>query len=371
MPDIKRILVKKIIRYLRSSLSLKKNNKINIVFETPVKFHYFHIESVVKQIVQDDRYKVTIIKWAGFRPEDQIPGVTYKTFDAFWHDWFNIYDILITTELERRPGWFVDGTAICMMHGAGAKVSYIKTPEINDYDVIFSVGPILYEILNEYVHDTVTVEAIGLPATDVLLDSNHSPVPLGIKLDSSKPTLLYAPSWAYDAKNVSMDDNILNELTKIKNYNVIIRPHPNLLKPKSCNGYDWNPSINKLKTNGVQVSYAEDHSVYELLPHIDLLIGDISSVTFEYLIFNRPIILYMKEGVLEASDAKEFTDPLFSATTRLVTAEDLQSTVNTLNHEKDGLAKARIEFLNNMLFNVGTATNNAVKTIEKYAFQIK
>ena len=370
MLDKKRIFVKKILRKIRSLLPFD-NDKIHIVFEAEMKFHYFHLEPIVKKIVQDNRYKVTIIKWNEFGENDRIPGVTYKSFNSFWHDWFNLYDILLTSDLARRPGWFIDGIAICMFHGAGAKMAYFKKPELNDYDVIFSVGQMTYNAQIKYVANTVAVEQVGLPVSDELLTNRDWPIPKGITLDSSKPTLLYAPSWAYDAKNVSMDDDILNELAKIKNYNIVIRPHPNLLKPSSCSGYDWNIIINKLKDNGIQISYSIDHSVYELLPHIDLLIGDISSVTFEFLIFNRPIILYMKEWVLEAYDAKEFTDPMLSATTRLLDANKLKETLKNISYEDESLMEYRTSLLNNMLFNIGSSTSAAVKIIEKYSFPYK
>lgn len=369
MLDIKRIIVKKIIKNTLKLIPFNFNSKIHIVFEAPRKFHYFHMQTIVNKIILDNRFKVTIVKWTDFCDEDKIEGVTYKSFEDFWHDWFNLYDIFVTTEFERKPSWFVDGTSICMMHGAGAKMGPLKTPAINDYDVIFSVGPMTYEVQKAYVNDSVIIEKVGLPATDILTAKNTSLLPKSISIDKTKPTLLYAPSWAYDPTNISMDNEILNEISKIKDFNVIIRPHPNLLNPNSCNGYDWNIKINKLKSNGVQVSYSEDHSVYELLPHIDIMIGDISSVTFEYLIFNKPIILYLKEGVLDAYDAKEFKDPLLSSTTRLIDASSLTEILNNINKNEDLHKIARAELLNNMLFNVGQATQSAITVIEKYAFE--
>ena len=368
MKDTKRIFVHKTIKHIRRLLPWPTDNRVQIIFDAPAKFHYFHLEPIIKRIVKDERYNVTIIKPTDFKPEDRIPNVNYITFEKYWHNWLNNYDLLITTELERRPGWFVDGTAICMFHGAGAKMSYFKKPEINEYDVIFSVGPMTYRVQKEYVNNSVIVEEIGLPASDILVQDKKVNIPKGITINNTKPTLLYAPSWAFESKNISMDADILNELANINTYNVIIRPHPNLLKPNSCNGYDWNPLINTLKEKGIQVSYSKDHSIYQLLPHIDLLIGDISSVTFEFLIFNRPIILYMNVGVLEANDAKEFTTPLLSATSRLNKADELKKLLNTLRKDEDTLVNNRTELLHNMLFNIGGATDSAVKTIEKYAF---
>lgn len=368
MPDNKRLLFKKLLRFLQYLTPQIKQKKVHIVFDACEKFHYFHIEPIVQKIIEDKRFKVTIIKWRGFNKKEMIQGVTYRSFHQFWHDWFNLYDILVSTELERKPAWFNDGIAVCMFHGAGPKISYIKTPVINEYDILFSVGPTIYNILKEYVDDFVTVEKIGLPITDALISDTPHPLPASIKINPSKPSLLYAPSWSLNTEHISMDDDILNSLTEIENYNVIIRPHPNLLIPEKCNNKNWNIKLEELKKLGIQISYSKDHSAYDLLPHVDILLGDISSVTYEFLILNRPIILYMKDGVLNAFDAEEFTSPLLSATTKLQSAESLKSTIEKINLT-DNLSTDRTELLNQTLFNIGSATDAAITAITKYYYK--
>jgi len=353
---------------VRSALPWGVDTRKHIVFEACEKFHYFHMQPIIEKIIEDGRYQISIVKWSDFDKQDALPGVNYLSFNEFWHDWFTLYDILITTELERRPGWFQDGTAICMFHGAGPKMSYIKNPEINAYDVVFSVGPMTYKVQQAFVNKSVSVEKIGLPIIDGLLSGDPASLPETIRLDNSKPTLLYAPSWSTNPDLISMNNAILDTLSSLHNYNVIIRPHPLLLIPEKCNNFDWNPKINELRASGVQISYAKDHSIYEIMAHIDVLLGDISSVTYEYLVFDKPVVLYMKEGVLAAFDAEEFAAPLLDATTRLNAPEDLNSVLNALNDESDQRSGARRKLRDDTFYNVGSATACAVKTIEKYAF---
>jgi len=362
MSDVKRTIVKKFIKLIQLLIPKLGCKKTHIVFEACEKFHYMHIESVVKSFVEDDKFKVTIIKWANFDPADKIPNIIYKTFNEFWHDWFTIYDILVTTELERRPGWF-DGIAIGMSHGAGPKMSYMKNPAINDYDVIFSVGPMTYEVQKAYVNESILVEKVGLPITDNLLKEKNN-LPSTIRLSSSKSTILYAPSWSNKKDLISMDDAILHELSNLQDYNIIIRPHPNLLNPAKCNGIDWNVKMDELKKLGLQISYSQDHSVYEILQHVDILIGDMSSVTYEFLILDRPIILYMKEGVLSEYDADDFFEPLIQATTSLKSANLLSGILKTLYNNK--ISEARNKLLNRTLFNVGKSTDYAITAIKKH-----
>lgn len=357
--DVCRIIIKRLVKYIWPF-----RRKIRIVFDASERFHYFHLEPIIKQVLKDEKFDVTIVHWGDICPSEILPKVHYKTFLEFWHDWFNHYDLLITTELERRPGWFVSGKAVCVFHGAGPKMSYIKNPAINNYDVVFSVGPSTYKVQTAYVDCSVTVEPIGLPITDSLVKGECHQIPDGITLDLEKKTLLYAPSWAKDINRVSMDESILTELTKIQNYNVVIRPHPNLLFPERCGGIDWNIKFNELAKAGVQISLSKDHSAYELLPHVDVFVGDISSVTYEFLFFDRPIFLYMKPGVLNAFDAEEFISPLLSATESLTSAEDLKEKLLTVEKTNIELSRSRTILLNETFFNIGSSVESAVNAIE-------
>lgn len=364
MTDKKRLLVKNTLRFMRSVFPFKSKTKTHIVFEACEKFHYFHMEPIVKALLEKDEFKITIVKWNNFDESEKLDGVSYITFKQFWHDWFGLYDIMISTELERRPDWFKDGTAICMFHGAGPKLSYMKTPAINDYDIIFSVGPTTYKAQQDYVDNIVTVEKIGLPISDMLLNT-QLPIPTPLKLDASKPTLLYAPSWSLTTEHISMDNEILDVLSAIDQYNVIIRPHPNLLVPEKCNGTDWNIKLKEIEKDGIQLSFSSDHSAYELLPHVDVLLGDISAVTYEFLILDRPIILYMKDGILEAFGAKEMSEPLLNATSKLQSAAQLKDVLNELDDDNIEKNQARKELLEQTLFNIGHATEAAVEVISK------
>lgn len=364
MTDTKRLLVKSILRSIRPLLFLAPSPKTHIVFEACEKFHYFHMEPIVHMLLHDPNFKITIVKWNNFSDNDRIQGINYISFNEFWHDWFSLFDILVTTELERRPGWFKDGTAICMFHGAGPKMSYMNCPAIFDYDIIFSVGPLTYESQKNYVKDKIRIEKVGLPILDSLIDKTRPPTPHPIVLDTSKPTLLYAPSWSLDNEHISMNEEILESLSKQDDFNIIIRPHPNLLDPNKCNGFSWKEKFLALSDKGVQISYSHDHSAYQLLPHIDVLIGDISAVTYEYAILDRPIILYMKDGILDDFDATEFLEPLLAASTRLTNPEELKQVLSTALSNNDPKSDARKQLIEKTFFNIGKATESATSVIK-------
>jgi len=342
--------------------------KRNIVFDAFTDFHFFHVEPIVKMLVNDDRFNVIVVMSDNFTLENAIENVKYITSHDFKENWSGVYDILITTEFDRKPRWFGDSIAICMFHGVGPKMGYIRNPKINDYDVIFSAGPATYDVQTGYVANDTKVIPVGLPVTDSLIDDSEVKLPASIKLDNSKPTLLYAPSWASDSNDISMDEGILKELKNIKDYNIIVRPHPFLLEASKCGGKDWTILFDELAQEGISISYSNDHSVYQILKYVDVLLGDVSSVVYEYLILNRPIMLYMDDNVLTNLGAADFLEPLLSASTRVMQPADLVTKLSDIKVGDESKSQARQALLKNTLFNVGSSTKIAGSEIIKLTY---
>ncbi|MGO3049929.1 MAG: CDP-glycerol glycerophosphotransferase family protein [Staphylococcus sp.] len=130
---------------------------------------------------------------------------------------------------------------------------------------------------------------IGYPRIDATLNSNKDDVikninKQGIKTDDS-PILLFSPTWR--GQFVSKpEDNIedmieiverLNEETK---YQIILKVHPFI--------YDKVKHNKKLKPYLI----ADDFDTNELLSAIDMLVTDYSSIFFDYLVTDKPIIFY-------------------------------------------------------------------------------
>jgi len=365
-PDRKRYFTVKVIKLLQNIMSGNKTGKkISVLFDTCEKFHYYHIEPIIQQLANDKRFSITLVHWNNITPDEMHNSIKYISFDSFWYNWCKTFDVFISTELERIPYWLKDTHTVCVFHGAGPKMSYICNPMINEYNTVFSVGPTTYNVQTEYVSSSVTVMPIGLPVTDKLLSDNLPLVPDTIYIDKNKPTLLYAPSWSVNPEHISMDQNILDALANIEGYNIIIRPHPFLMDPKKCGGTDWKPALERIKNHGAQISLS-DHSVYQILPHVDVLLADISSVIYEFLILDRPILLYMKESSLSYYDAIDFIIPLTNASIKLSTANDLQTALQEITILDSKTSAARKTLLNSTLFNIGHATEqatNAIKTI--------
>jgi hypothetical protein len=120
-----------------------------------------------------------------------------------------------------------------------------------------------------------------------------------LKLDKSKKTILYAPTWQ-DGENPSsffFCTKVLIEQLK-DDYNVIIKLHPFLEEFHPAHTYH----ILESYKNTPGITFLSNFpSIYPLLAACDIYIGDYSSIGYDFLAFDKPLYF------LTEKDPKEST----------------------------------------------------------------
>ncbi len=127
------------------------------------------------------------------------------------------------------------------------------------------------------------------PFYDRLIDDeifNHLP--------SRNPTILYAPTWG-DSENSSTFFAALPRLAESlpNHYNLIVKLHPNMILQEEprVNHLIWN-----YETKENLLFLTELPMIYPLLNKIDTYIGDMSSIGYDFLFFNRPMFFLSSDG---------------------------------------------------------------------------
>lgn len=107
------------------------------------------------------------------------------------------------------------------------------------------------------------------------------------KLPRAQKTLLYAPTWQDYEKSSSFFDAIHPLIQNLpKEYNLIVKLHPNLSLQDEFKVED----VLKQYEDKENVLFLIDFpSIYPLLNLADLYIGDMSSIGYDYLAFDRPM----------------------------------------------------------------------------------
>lgn len=108
-----------------------------------------------------------------------------------------------------------------------------------------------------------------------------------LSFEKKQKTLLFAPTW----KNPDTEESLIYILKNLpSSYNLFVKLHPNILLGGLFHGlkekYQDLPNIKFLD---------EFPAIYPLLSKTDILIGDYSSINYDFLYFDRPIYFLTNE----------------------------------------------------------------------------
>lgn len=132
------------------------------------------------------------------------------------------------------------------------------------------------------------VAVTGYPRNDVLFDPDRSVAAMNVALpgtftgagDAGRKVILYLPTYRDSGKSyMNMDWDRLDQLMERLGATFFVKTHPvdRLKNDISCENVHQLPQL---------------IDVYDLLPRTDILISDYSSIIFDYMLLDRPIIYY-------------------------------------------------------------------------------
>lgn len=119
----------------------------------------------------------------------------------------------------------------------------------------------------------------------------NDPLPITYTSPADQKTVLYAPTWSQGLSSAPMFGERLVELIRggRRDLSIIIKPHP----VTGEHHPEWMATWRALAEADADVHLVEDPAT-DVMPYLkaaDLLISDASSVLFQYLAVDRPIIL--------------------------------------------------------------------------------
>jgi len=111
-----------------------------------------------------------------------------------------------------------------------------------------------------------------------------------------KQTILYAPTWNDHEQSSSIQEGFPLIDTLAKEYNLIIKLHPLTFRDQP--GYYY--AMEEKAKQHTNIWFASDiPCVYPILSISDFYIGDYSSIGYDYLVFNRPLIFLKPKDALK------------------------------------------------------------------------
>lgn len=337
---------KKLVNVILSFLYGVFDSKKHVVFVVPAKFHAEHLYPVIEKLMLDSTIKVHLV--GQFDKNFGLEVVYhYSNYDEL--SLFTKYSVFVLTGLNLP--WQFAGKTVFFGHGIGPKLKYQVSKEIAQFDHIFAPCEAIYEVqknLGPKVHK------VGLPLLDKYIGQGVKKLGVleSFKFDSENLTICYAPSWSDDELIISDIEIAINNLASIKNCNIIVSPHPNLLdrdKYSKAHVFD-NIDLNVNKPNSA-------YTTLDLCIASDIVISDISSILYESMALNKGVFFDGNDKIYADNGATKVMDNMLLAIPQIVWGEGIESRLLT-DFKNYNYTKAKI-FIDSYLYNKGSASSKA------------
>jgi hypothetical protein len=207
---------------------------------------------------------------------------------------------------------------------------------------------------------------VGYPKVDCLVDGSLDRQTLfaSFGLNPDRPTVLYAPTWSPESSLNAVGGRVLETLADA-GFNVIAKLHDRSYErtQRGSGGMNWRARLAALETSrGVHVAKLADASPYLFVA--DLLITDHSSVGFEFMLLDRPIIVVDCPGLIQTARVSlDKVRLLRSAADVIDDVDDLLATVVRALEDPSRHGERRRTIASELFHGPGSATSRAVHCI--------
>lgn len=225
-----------------------------------------------------------------------LRGEVISPSAARWHR----FDLYVNTDFWNMT-WLPRRTRrLHMFHGVAGKYDLDAptrlAPTVATFDRLFFPNR---DRLARYVQAGLvdpqdgTAALVGYPKVDCLVDGSldRDRILASLGLDPRRPTLMYAPTWSPYSSLNDMGDAIVRTLMR-EDANVIVKLHDRAYDAaaRASGGIDWRRYLERFtRESRMHVATGADASPYLFVA--DTLVTDHSSVAFEFMLLDRPVIV--------------------------------------------------------------------------------
>jgi CDP-Glycerol:Poly(glycerophosphate) glycerophosphotransferase len=256
-----------------------------------------------------------------------------------------------------------------MFHGVAGKWSQVYDRPVRSmrhWDRFFFIN---HRRLQNYIASgaidsgSSAIRLVGMPKSDCLVDGTLSRdgVLEANGMDPARTTVLYAPTWTRFSSLNAMGEDLVAGLVDA-GYRVLVKLHELSLDPafENSGGVDWVRRLQPILARGHgHLIRSADASPW--LVAADVLITDHSSIGFEYLLLDRPVIRIAMPQLIRGADiAQEYVNLIAAASTTVENAAGVVAAVDKAMSYPAQLSDARRALAAELFHGPGRATDRAV-----------
>ena len=351
----------------------RRPDRRSVLFDARTAMEYGMMAPVLRRLRDDSRVRTALI--SSTHPErareifrEAPPDVPVLSPRAAMMQRFDacVAANLVWATLPRRA------PRVQMFHGVSGKFSReYDRPDtsMRQWDRLFFINR---RRLQNYVasgaidRDSPAIRLVGMPKSDCLVDGSitRAAVLEANGIDPAATTVLYAPTWTQFSSLNAMGEALVAGLVDA-GYCVLVKLHDLSLDPAVVNsgGVDWIARLTPIlaKGNG-HIIRSADASPW--LVASDVLITDHSSIGFEYLLLDRPLIrIAMPELIARADIGTEYVELMRAVSTTVENAAAAIAAVGRALADPGDLAKARRALALELFHDPGRATEHASREL--------
>jgi hypothetical protein len=259
-----------------------------------------------------------------------------------------------------------------MFHGVAGKWGHIydrPAASMRQWDRLFFINRRRLENFissGAIAADSPAIRLVGMPKADCLVDGTlrRDEVLANQGIDPSSRTVLYAPTWTRFSSLNAMGEEVVSRLVDA-GYMVLVKLHDNSLDMahENSGGVDWAARLEPILRRGGG-RLVRDGNAAPWLVASDVLITDHSSIGFEYLLLDRPLVrIEMPELIAGAHVPAEYVELMARAAVSVRDAAGVLGAVDAAFRNPARGSEARRTVAEELFFDPGHATERAVAEI--------
>jgi CDP-glycerol glycerophosphotransferase (TagB/SpsB family) len=261
---------------------------------------------------------------------------------------------------------------IQMFHGVAGKYAHVydtPTRSMREWHRLFFINQ---KRLNNYKscgaidEHSPAAKLVGMPKLDCLVDGSldrHS-ILHALGLNPARQSVLYAPTWSPYSSVNSMGLELVEELGKA-GYAVMVKLHDRSRDTQFIHsgGKDWGsrmkPVLRKYRGH-----LAQESDICPYLVAADVLITDHSSVGFEYLLLDRPVVrIEMPELIAQTDIHPDYVRMLEAVSISVSNVQETLLAVEQSLAAPKQKSSIRQQIAKELFYLPGTATARAVQEL--------
>ena len=204
----------------------------------------------------------------------------------------------------------------------------------------------------------------GYPKVDCLVDGslNRRQIAARLRLDPVRQTVIYAPTWSEHSSLNTIGERVITALADA-GLNVIVKLHACSYSARGSGGVDWRGRLRPFIARP-NVFIVQDADASPYMAVSDLLVTDHSTVGFEFMVLDRPVVVLDQPALIEHARINPEKVALMQSAARVVgdSSRLLEAVLVELG-APDRLSTERQRLASELFFGYGHATDRATAAI--------